>query len=198
MIALTSDQYLSPEEYLELEKISEVRHEYIDEKRFAMAGSNNAHNKINGNFLITLSLHLRGSSCQTYTNDMKVKVRDGKRFYYPDLLISCDPENQDLTAYAMGFPTLIIEILSDSTEAFDRGNKFKDYRSIPSLKEYILVSSHQYSVDCFRRGENDFWILQSDQGLDSNLRIESLNLDVSMQDIYATIDFPPEVEDVIN
>lgn len=198
MIALTSDQYLSPEEYLALEKTSEVRHEYIDGEVYTMAGASNAHNKINGNLFIALSLHLRGSSCQTYTNDMKVKVRNGRRYYYPDLLVSCDPENQDLEAYAMTSPILIIEILSDSTEAFDRGNKFKDYRSISSLQEYILVSSRQHSVDCFRRGEKDFWVLQSYQGLDSILRIESLNLDISMEDIYATISFPPEAEDEAN
>ncbi|ANV83321.1 hypothetical protein AWQ21_02360 [Picosynechococcus sp. PCC 7003] len=190
MVALTSDQYLSPEKYLEFEKHSEIKHEYIDGEIYAMAGASNVHNKINTNLLVALSLKLRGSSCQPYSSDMKVRVQGGRRFFYPDLLVSCNPEIDDLTAYAMDHPRLIIEILSESTEGFDRGDKFKFYRTISSLQEYILVSTTHYSVDCFRRSEGKLWILESYQGRDAILKLQSLDLEIPLAEIYATVNLP--------
>ena len=192
MIALNSQQYLTPAEYLELEKASEVRHEYIDGETFAMAGASNAHNLITGNLFIELSLKLRGKPCRTYTSDMKVRIGEGKKFFYPDVLVSCASETEDLTTYYMDQPRLIIEVLSKSTEGFDRGDKFKFYRSIPSLQDYLLVSSQQYSVDHFRRGENDLWVLQSYQDLDAMLNLKSLGLEITMAEIYSDIVFESE------
>ncbi len=189
MIALNSGQYLTPEEYLEFEKTSEIRHEYVDGEIYAMSGASNAHNIINLNVASGLKSRLRGTTCRPYMNDMKVRVADGRRFFYPDLLVSCALETNDLTTYYMEQPKVIIEVLSKSTEGFDRGDKFKFYRSIPSLQEYILVSTDQYSVDHFRRGENNFWVLQSYQDLDAMLQLKSINVEISLAEIYDTITF---------
>ncbi|AFY36647.1 protein of unknown function DUF820 [[Leptolyngbya] sp. PCC 7376] len=195
MIALNSGRYLTPEEYLEFEKTSEIRHEYIDGEIYAMAGASNAHNIINTNLLVNLRLKLKDTACRAYINDMKVRVADGQRFFYPDMLVSCASETKDLTSYYMEQPRLIIEVLSKSTEGFDRGDKFKFYRSIPSLEEYVLVSSDQYSVDYFRRGENDFWLLQSYQELDATLQLKSIDVEISLTEIYETILFETTLEE---
>ena len=192
MIALNSNQSLTPEEYLEFEKTSELRHEYIDGEIYAMSGASNAHNLINGNLLVALCSQLRGTSCQTYINGMKVRVAGGKRFFYPDILVACSDETDNLGAYYMDQPRLIIEVLSKSTEGFDRGDKFKFYRSISSLQDYILVSSLQYSVDHFRRGDNGLWVLQSHQDLEAKLNLKSLGIEISVADIYNSIEFEKE------
>ena len=194
MIALNSGKYLTPEEYLEFEKTSEIRHEYVDGEIYAMAGASNAHNRISRNLLVELTLKLRGTPCESYMGDMKVRVREGKKFFYPDILVACASETEDLTTYYMDQPKLIIEVLSKSTEGFDRGDKFEFYRSIPSLEEYLLVSSQRYLIDHFRRGENDLWVLQSYQNLDTTLSQKSLELEVSVADIYRDITFKNEEE----
>ncbi|MEB3225181.1 MAG: Uma2 family endonuclease [Synechococcus sp.] len=190
MVALTFDQYLTPEEYLELERNSELKHEYMYGEVYAIAGATRAHNTLSLNLAIALRNHLGDSSCRTYIADVKVLLSEGKKFFYPDLVVSCD-DDDDLSLSYVTQPKVIIEILSESTEGFDRGDKFKFYRTIPSLQEYILVSTSQYSVDCFRRGERDLWILESYQGQDSVLELQSLNIKISLADIYATVDLPP-------
>ena len=189
MIALNSKPYLTSEEYLEFEKTSEVRHEYIDGEILAMSGASNAHNIISINLLVNLQPKLRQTPCRIYANDMKVRIEGGRRFFYPDILVSCASENQNLDTYYMDQPRLIMEVLSKSTEGFDRGDKFKFYRSIPSLQEYLLVSSLQYSIDHFRRSENDLWVLQSYQDLDATLNLKSLDLEITVANIYSDIVF---------
>ncbi|NJN73625.1 MAG: Uma2 family endonuclease [Limnothrix sp. RL_2_0] len=188
MIAFSSDKYLTPEEYLELEKTSEIRHAYIDGEIYAMASGTQTHNILCLNLAVLLRRYLKDSICQTFMADMKVQLQDQRKFFYPDLIVSCDG-NKNFNLNCANSPTVIFEVLSPSTEGFDRGDKFKFYRSLPSLEEYILVSSNQYSVDCFRRSENDFWVLQSYQGLDAMLHLKSLNIEVSLTDIYETIVF---------
>lgn len=148
MVALTSDQYLSPEEYLELEKHSDIKHEYMHGEAYAMAGATRAHNTVSLNLAIACRNHLGDSPCRTYMADVKVRLSAGKKFFYPDLVVSCD-DDDDLSLSYVTQPKVIVEVLSESTEGFDRGDKFKFYRTIPSLQEYILVSTTQYSVDCF-------------------------------------------------
>lgn len=188
MIASRSDQNLTPEEYLALEETSEVRHEYIDGEIYAMAGGTQAHNLISLNLAVLLRNYLKNSICRTFMSDMKVQLQNQRKFFYPDLLVCCDG-NKDLTRNCVTEPTIIIEVLSPSTEAFDRGEKFHFYRTIPSLKEYLLVSSQHHSVDCLRRGEGDLWVLQSYQGLDAVLRLQSLHIELALADIYEGLVF---------
>lgn len=188
MIALKSDYYMSPEEYLEFEHHSDIKHEYIDGEVYAMAGTTKAHNTISLNLAILFREKLKNSNCQTFMADIKVNISNQKRFFYPDIVVTCD-DNDDVNAYDIKFPKVIVEILSESTEKFDRGKKFQYYRTIPSLREYILISSQEYLIECFRRTKNNLWTLQTYEGLDAIIRIESLAIDVLLSEIYATLTF---------
>ncbi|WP_159784333.1 Uma2 family endonuclease [Sodalinema gerasimenkoae] len=190
MISVTSDDYISPEEYLEREFYSPIKHEYLDGKVYAMAGTGKAHNIISGNLYLLLRNTLHHSPCRTYFADVKVRINEGQRFFYPDLLVTCDP-NDDSSLVYVDKPVVIIEVLSESTESFDRGRKFQCYRSIPSLQDYVLVSSQTYMVEVFQRTQDDRWLLDTYQGLEAIARIESLNLDAPLADIYASLDLTP-------
>ncbi|GAB4276609.1 MAG: Uma2 family endonuclease [Oscillatoriaceae cyanobacterium] len=187
MIALNSHNYISPEEYLEMERHSPIKHEYMDGEIYAMAGTGGIHNIISGNFYVLLRSHLQSSPCRTYFADLKVNVERGKRFFYPDLIVTCDPKDDPSCAYVEA-PQVIIEVLSESTESFDRGKKFQYYRTIPSLQDYILISSQEYLVETFHRTENNLWLLQTYQGLEAIVHIESLAIDAPLGEIYATLD----------
>jgi Uma2 family endonuclease len=193
MIALKSDYYMSPEEYLEFEHHSDTKHEYIDCEVYVMAGTTKAHNTISLNLAILFREKLKNSNCQTFMADIKVNISNQKRFFYPDIVVTCD-DNDDVNAYDIKFPKVIVEVLSESTEKFDRGKKFQYYRTIPSLQEYILISSQEYLIECFRRTKNDLWTLQTYEGLNAILRIENLAIDASLSEIYATLNFDPVSE----
>ncbi len=153
-------EYISPEEYLEGEKVSEIKHEYVDGEVYAMAGASDAHVTVTGNLYMLLRNHLRGSGCRVYMADMKAQIQRSNRYYYPDVMVTCDALDKD-SEYSKSHSCLIIEILSDSTEAKDRGIKFKDYRRSPSLQEYVLVSQDTMNIDVFRRNEKGRWELHS-------------------------------------
>jgi Uma2 family endonuclease len=155
-----SHAYFTPEEYLELEQISPIKHEYLQGQMVAMAGASKAHVIITGNLSALLVNHLRGTGCIAYATDMKVRLCDLNLFYYPDLAITCDQRDQISDQNYLMHPKLIIEVLSDSTEAFDRGEKFADYKSIPELKEYILIHQDQILVEQFQRKSDTLWIPQ--------------------------------------
>ena len=195
MVALSSNTDLSPEDYLELENRSDIRHEYIDGEIYAMAGTGGIHNIISGNFYMALRNHVQNSGCRVYFADLKVKLNEGSRFYYPDLLVTCDERDEPNQAF-VNFPKLIIEVLSDSTEGFDRGKKFQDYRTLPSLQAYLLVNAREYLVECFQRTPQNFWLLKSYEGLEAIAKIDSLNLEIPLAEIYATVNLPELVEEV--
>ncbi len=190
MIAAKSDHPISPEEYLEHERHSPIKHEYLEGDVYAMAGTSTDHNIISGNLYIFLRNTLKNSPCRTYFADIKVRIDEGKRFFYPDVVVNCDPTNNRNLVY-VDTPTVVVEVLSESTESFDRGKKFQCYRTIPTLQDYILVSSQEYVVEIFHRIEDDRWILETYQGLEAIARIESLNLNIPLGEIYATVDLTP-------
>jgi len=150
---------LSAEDYLCLEAESSIKHEYINGEAYAMAGATDTHVTIAGNLFALLRSHIRGSGCRVYIADMKVQIETRNSFYYPDVLVTCDPRDRELPTYKKP-PKLIIEVLSDSTEAFDRGDKFADYRTLDSLEEYVLINTRHQRVECFRRGTDGQWPLQ--------------------------------------
>ena len=119
---------------------------------------------------------------------MKVNVNESKRFFYPDLVVTCDKTDDPKLSY-INFPRVIVEVLSPSTESFDRGGKFGFYRSIPSLQEYILINTDQYLVECFRRQKQDIWLLQTYEGEEAVSRIEALDIDAPLNKIYAAVEF---------
>ena len=160
MAANPDDVYITVEDYVEGEQHSQVRHEYIDGYVYAMTGASDAHVTITLNVGALLRDHLRGRPCRTYVMDMKVQVNDAGRYFYPDALVTRDERDRTAeAAYTKRHPTLIVEVVSSSTEAFDRGRKFAFYRQIDSLREYILIDPTRLSVDCYRRGDNGAWIL---------------------------------------
>ena len=184
MIALSKYNNLTPEEYLQFEEKSPIKHEYIDGQIYAMAGTTDTHNIVGGNIYTIVRNHLRGSDCRVYFADVKVRLEKRNHFYYPDILVTCDDRDRETATYK-SFPKLIIEVLSDSTEAFDRGDKFNDYQTLGSLEEYVLVNSKHQRVETFRRGEQGLWILQTYQ--QESFSLQSINLTASLRDLYEDI-----------
>lgn len=188
MIALTDHHPLTPEEYLAFEEGSPVKHEYIDGDIYAMAGTTDSHNTIAINLSTIIRPHLRGTDCRVYFADVKVRLEQRNRFYYPDLLVTCDRRDRDTPTYKR-YPKLIIEILSDSTEAFDRGDKFNDYQILPSLEEYVLISSKTQRVEIYRRQAHPWWRYESYIPDKPNLTLASLKLDLKLADVYEDVEF---------
>jgi Uma2 family endonuclease len=149
--------YFTPEEYLEIERISPIKHEYLQGQLVAMAGASKAHVIITGNLSALLVNHLRGTGCIAYAMDMKVRLPNLNLFYYADLAVTCDPRDHTAAGDFILHPNLIVEILSDSTEAFDRGDKFADYKTIRELEEYVLIHQKQMLVEQFQRQPNNRW-----------------------------------------
>ncbi|NJO80637.1 MAG: Uma2 family endonuclease [Cyanobacteria bacterium RM1_2_2] len=180
--------HLSPEDYLQLEEHSPVKHEYIDGQIYAMVGATDAHVTIALNLATALRNHVRGSGCRVYISDMKARIESLNRYYYPDILVTCDPRDQ-ATALEKRFPRLIVEVLSDSTEAFDRGDKFADYQTLNSLQEYVLLNSKRQRVECFRRNEAGLWVLQSYTDQQETFRLESIDFEATLTALYEDVGF---------
>ncbi len=179
---------ISVAEYLESELTAEVRHEYVAGQVYAIAGASEAHNIIAGNIFAILRPHLRGSSCKAFVSDMKVKVRtqQAEIFYYPDLLVTCDPS--DNAKYFKSNPSLIVEILSKSTEVTDRREKRLNYQMIDSLQEYVLLSQDEMRVEVYRKDSNGNWLFAT-LGRDDDLVLDSVGLTLTMNDIYEDVVF---------
>ncbi|AFZ23270.1 hypothetical protein Cylst_0946 [Cylindrospermum stagnale PCC 7417] len=185
--------YITPEEYLELEENSPIKHEYIDGYIYAMAGALEAHVTIAGNLFALLRNHVRGSGCRVYISDMKARIESLNRFYYPDVMVTCDQRDQETAGYKK-FPCLIIEVLSNSTEGFDRGDKFADYQTLESLQEYVLINTKKQRVECFRRNDQGLWVLQSYVGEQTFFQLHSINFEGTMTQLYEDVNFdlPPQ------
>jgi len=169
-------------EYLEWESKQEIRHEYLDGEIIAMTGGTIAHTKIYLNFYRALYAPLQLKGCEVYTADVKVKNAQDSRYFYPDLVVTCDA--QDLQAYNLiQNPKLIIEVLSPSTREYDRGDKFKYYRAFPSLQEYVLVDSESIFVEVYQRTEGKFW-LYSDYIQGDTINLNSIDFSCTVEALY--------------
>lgn len=183
---VASPQHLSSEDYLQLEAESPVKREYIDGDVYAMAGANDAHVTIAGNLFAMLRSHVRGINCRVYISDMKARLEARNRFFYPDVMVTCDPRDQAISTYKR-YPKLIVEVLSESTEAFDRGDKFLDYQSLESLQEYVLINTRHQRVECFRRNQEGLWVLQYYTPETESFRLESLNFTDTLAALYEDV-----------
>lgn len=188
MIALPEPTYLTPEKYLQLEESSPVKHEYIDGYIYAMAGASDSHVTVAGNLFALLRSHVRGSGCRVYIADMKARIESLNRYYYPDVMVTCDQRDQETSNYKR-FPRLIVEVLSGSTEAFDRGDKFADYQGIETLQEYALINTKRQRVECFKRGDNGLWIWQSYTEQDKFFRLNSIDFEGAIAELYEDVVF---------
>ncbi len=189
MIALPQSP-LSPEAYLQLEQQSQTKHEYINGVVYAMAEASDAHVTIAGNLFARLLSHLRGGGCRVYIADMKVRILDRNCFYYPDVMVTCNPQDQTTSAYKQ-FPKLIVEVLSDSTEAFDRGDKFADYQTLESLEEYVLINTRHQRIECFRRDSGGRWLLQTYTQTSPRFELQSVDFADSLATIYEDVILEP-------
>ena len=188
MIASVQQSCLTADEYLELEAQSDTKHEYIDGQVYAMAGASDNHVTIALNLATLLRSHVRGSGCRVYIADMKARIESLNRFYYPDVMVTCDPRDLETSTYKR-FPSLIVEVLSDSTEAGDRGDKFVDYQELETLREYVLINTKRQRVECFRRNEQALWVLQF-YTLQTSFRLDSIDFEATLAALYEDVTFP--------
>lgn len=158
MIATLDPIPMTPQEYLEWEEQQPLKYEYLEGKVYAMTGGTIPHNDLAVNLTTLLKNHLRGRGCKVQMADAKVEVSEQGPFHYPDVMVSCDEQDKRATR-VLYHPCLIIEVLSPSTEAFDRGRKFQNCRQIAELQEYVLVSADQRTVECFRHNDQGIWEL---------------------------------------
>jgi Uma2 family endonuclease len=179
------DQRLSIDEYLAGERTSEVKHEYAAGHVFAMAGASERHNRVCGNLFAHLHAASRKSHCVPFMADMRLRI--GEVIYYPDLMVCCDPADDD--AYLKRSPCVVIEVLSESTERIDRGEKLHNYRQIPGLKAYVLVSQERPRVEIYRRTDSPQWLFESHDGLDAAFDLPCPPTRVAMAEIYERLEF---------
>ena len=176
--------YFTAEEYLQLESMSSIKHEYRQGLVYAMAGAKKAHITIVSNLSGLFFNHLRGvRDCAYYATDIKVKFLEGDGFYYPDVAVTCDARDQAINSVFIQHPKLIIEVLSDSTGAFDRGEKFLDYQTILELEEYVLVHQKRMLVECFWRSPDGEWLEQTYRAGDE-VRFESVKFACPIESLY--------------
>ena len=194
------------EEYLALERESEERHEYLDGQIYAMAGESTQHGDISVNLVRDVSTQLKGTPCRVWTKDSKVvsgpAIKHSRStkglFSYPALVVVCEEprfldEHQDVLLN----PTVIMEVLSPTTESFDRGEKFRRYRTqIPSLTDYVLVSQALPLIEHFRRQANDEWVLSAQGDIESSLQIASINCTLHLSEVYDRVTFSEEPQEV--
>lgn len=178
--------YISPEEYLDIERQSPIRHEYRHGLVYAMAGGTDNHDRITFNFLKAIDNHFGDSSdCRFYSGNVKVNYKD-EFYYYPDAFVTCDPRDRN-DRYIKRYPKLIAEVLSPSTQVFDSGEKFEDYKRMESLEDYVLISQESQRVECRSRTTTNTWETVIYEGCDRVL-LKSLDLDVALTELYRGLD----------
>ncbi|SHL18608.1 Uma2 family endonuclease [Hymenobacter psychrotolerans] len=178
------------EEYIALEEVSAQRHEYFEGEVYAMPGASATHHTIRQNCVISLRGSLRGRGCKVYDEGMQLAVSEGRYYTYPDVMVTCHPDDQR-EERVMRHPVLIIEILSPSTADHDRSWKFNQYKQLPSLQHYVLVSQHTCLVEWFRREPSGVWSFTPLGELTDTLELPELALTLRVADIYDEIDIAP-------
>ncbi len=183
--------YFTEEEYLALERATEYRSEYYRGEIFAMAGASNEHNLIVNNLNFHLFTHLRGRGCRMYTFEMRLRINVTRLYTYPDAMIVCGKSlYADDHVDTIVNPLIIVEVLSDSTESYDKGKKFDHYRQVPTVQEYILISQEIPQIERRVRVSATEWRLQVYDGLESVLPLDAIDTRIRLADIYLDIEFP--------
>lgn len=194
MSALPQRKYISPEEYLTAERESLERHEYFDGEIFQMAGASLNHAAITGNVGAELHAQLKGRDCRVLQTDMRVHIPKTGLFTYPDILVVCGKPQllPDKYLDTLTNPTLIIEVLSSSTEGYDKGAKFDNYRSLESLREYVLVSQEAKKVIRYTKQTNGSWVLMDFIGDKTEIELSSIECILTIEGIYDKVEFEIE------
>ncbi|TWT96613.1 hypothetical protein Pla108_23820 [Botrimarina colliarenosi] len=190
MSTQTAPKTTTAADYLAFERKSEEKHEFVNGQIRLMSGASRNHNRIAANIGTLLGVGLKGKPCEHFISDMRVKVASGGRYTYPDLSVVCGgPEFEDDVLDTLLNPNAIFEILSKSTAEYDRGDKFASYRNLPSLKEYLLVSQDAPQVEHFTRLDDGAWRFNPTEGLDSEVRLVTAEVVLTLRDIYDKVSF---------
>lgn len=177
---------LDAQAYLDWESQQADRSEYMDGEVFAMVGVRRVHATVAGNVFAALREHLRGTPCLAFTADMKLRVEPVDAFFYPDVMVTCNPQDRRADLF-IEHPLLIVEVLSDSTAAYDRGAKFASYRQIPELQEYVLIDIAARGVEVFRRQPGNEWLLHDYAG-EPDCRFDSVKLTLGLATVFEDVD----------
>ena len=189
MLSVAAEKYITPEEYLTAERRAEYKSEYISGEIFAMSGASNAHNLITLDIATELNIQLRQRGCFVYSSNMRVKTKPAGSYFYPDVAVVCDkPRFEDNVFDTLLNPILIVEVLSPSTEAFDKGEKFAHYQELASLREYILVSQDRMRVEHHRLIETH-WVGKTFEAPEDVLKFNSIECELPLKDIYTRVSF---------
>ncbi|HEX8316003.1 MAG TPA: Uma2 family endonuclease [Flavisolibacter sp.] len=189
MSAIPAPKYISIKEYLAAEETSDVKHEYYKGEVFAMAGRSIAHNRIVRNVLTALDNFLQDKGCEVFPSDLKVYNEANTLFTYPDISIVCgEAERWNHRNDTITNPVVLIEILSKSTQGYDRGQKFHLYRSIPSVKEYILISSFETLVERYTKQAAGFWNFRETANPEDLFQIESIGFPCPVKELYRNVE----------
>lgn len=187
MIAIPGRNYMTSQEYLEWEERQDIKYEYVNGEVFAMTGGTIPHNDIALNLASALKSHLRGSRCRVNMADVKVCVSEDGPFHYPDVVVSCDQRDRQAIKFIQ-YPCLIVEVLSPSTEGYDRGGKFTHYRRIQTLREYVLIDAQKVSVECFRLNDRGLWELHPYEAGDE-VHLTSVDFHFPISLVYEDVEF---------
>ncbi len=184
--------HLTPNDYLATERASDLRHEYVVGQVFAMAGGSSNHSLIAMNLAVAIGRQLVGSTCRLYTSDLKVGVVESDLYSYPDLSGLCGtPRFLDEKKDVLVNPSLIVEVLSPSTEAYDRGAKFAHYRQMPSMREYVLVSQDEMRIEIFTAGEDGSWTFREYREPEAEVPLVAVSVRLRLCDAYRLVEFQP-------
>lgn len=186
----------TPEEYLAIDRASDTKYEYIAGEILAMSGASLNHNFVVANLIRLIGNHVVGTPCVVLPSDMRVHAYEGNSYFYPDVVVVYGkPQLTPHHADTLTNPTVIIEVLSPSTELFDRGTKFSKYQQIPLLKEYVLVSQEHPFVEVFTHQKGNLWLYAAYAGLDAEVLLSSVNGTFLASEIYLNVDFPSIIEE---
>lgn len=195
-MSTAKNQKMSPTEYLAFERAAQERHIYWRGEAFNMSGASRQHVKIAGNINRRIHQAFDDSDCEVMQSDMRIKNHRTGSYFYPDVVATCkSPKFEDDTFDTLMNPQVIIEVLSKLTEAFDRGEKFRDYQQLDSLKEYVLVSQNKMYVERYTRSSDSTWEYWTAQSLDATLNLDSIKVQILLADIYSKVEFQPDDEE---
>jgi Uma2 family endonuclease len=187
-VASLPKTFITPEEYLSIDRESEMKNEYFSGRILAFAGASKEHNLIVANVIAGLHRQLINRNCNVYPSDMRVKISKTGDYAYPDVVVTCGEErfeegNKDILTN----PIILVEVLSESTAGHDRGEKFESYRRIESLREYLLISQQPYRADLYIRQNDLQWLLSEIQGSDGIVELESINCQLTLKEVFAKV-----------
>jgi Uma2 family endonuclease len=193
-MASLAEQRLTPAEYLAIERAADFKSEFFAGEMFAMAGASPPHVLITGNVAAELHAQLKGRPCRVYSSDLRVRVSETGLYTYPDVVVVCGEQQfDDEKGESLLNPTLIVEVLSETTEAYDRGDKFGHYRRLPSLREYILVAQdRQWTERYTRQEEGSGWLLTEVSGPEGVVSLASIGCELALREVYDKVELPED------